>query len=79
VGVIPELFGNAETFSSETLFPVDGGGGVVVGVGTLQAAIPTSTSTITDIATNANMRFFIFSFYLLSHLLFDISTYTNKK
>jgi hypothetical protein len=60
VGVIPERFGNAETFSSETVFPVDGGGGVVVGSDVLQAAIP--TSTITDIATNTNMRFFIFSF-----------------
>jgi hypothetical protein len=61
VGVIPELFGNAETFSPETVFPVDGGGGVVVGGDTLQAAIPTR-STITDIATNANIRFFISSF-----------------
>jgi hypothetical protein len=60
-GVIPERFGNAETFSSETVFHVDGGGGVVVGSDVLQAAIPTR-STITDIATNANMHFFIFPF-----------------
>jgi len=60
VDVIPAIFGNAETFSPETVFHVDGGGGVVVGGDTLQAAIPTR-STITDIATNANMRFFIFS------------------
>jgi hypothetical protein len=60
VDVIPELFGNAETFSPETVFPVDGGGRVVVGCDTLQAAIPTR-STITDIATSANMHFFISS------------------